>query len=106
MVHRNQRLAGGEGKPLGEAHPHEQRADKPGRGGDGYVVDIGKGHFGVSKRLLHNSDYVFGVTAAGNFRHNAAVKPVLRHLRIDYGGDYFSAVLDDRCRGFIAGGFD
>ena len=85
VVYRHERLVCGIRKPLGVIDADKQRADQPGRRGHGHSVDPRERTARIAERLLYNRNNVFTVAARCDLRHDAAVEPVLRHLRIDCG---------------------
>ena len=62
---------------------------------------MGFGEGGVG----HLDDHLH-VAARGDFRHDAAVQPVLGHLRVDDVRENLPPVPHDGGGGFVTGGFD
>ena len=106
MVHRDEGLLSRIGKALGEVHPHQHRADEPRRKGDGNAVQVRGGQLCLVQRGLHRGADVLDVAAAGNFRHNAAVKRLFRHAGGHHVADELSPVLHHRGGGLVAGALD
>ena len=81
MVDPDQRLSIGGNKPLGEIQPDQQCGDKPGGVRHGDRIDLIERDAGSRHRLiadLFNRGQMF---ARRQFRHDAAVDSVFRHLR-------------------------
>ena len=85
MVHGNKRFARSKRKPFRKVYAHKQRPDKPRSGCNGNAVNAVKAHLCIGKSLFHNAYNIFRVPPGGDFGHDAAVKPMLRHLGIYYG---------------------
>ena len=106
MVHRHQGQARGQGQPLGEVHPHQQRADEPRGVGDGDGVHLGELFAAPLQGLLHHGHNGLAVAAGGDFRHHAAVDFVLLHLGGHHRGEDFPPVLHQGGGGLVAGAFN
>ena len=105
MMHRNERHAQRVGDGLGEAQPHQNRADQARRVGDRHRVDVPLRHARVRERLVRQRGNGLDVLARGDLRHHAAVERVHIRLRRDGVREHAPPVLDDRHRGLVAGGF-
>ena len=104
-MHRNERHAQRVGDGLGEAQPHQHRADQARRVGDRHRVDVPLRHARVRERLVRQRGNGLDVLARGDLRHHAAVERVHIRLRRDGVREHAPPVLDDRHRGLVAGGF-
>ena len=104
-MHRNERHAQRVGDGLGEAQPHQHRADQARRVGDRHRVDVPLRHARVRERLVRQRGDGLDVLARGDLRHHAAVERVHIRLRRDGVREHAPPVLDDRHRGLVAGGF-
>ena len=105
VVHGNEGLLRGVGKPLGVGDPHEQRADQSGAVGHRHGVDIINRHICLGKRFGAHRANLFYMAARSDLRHDAAVDLVQRDLREYHGRKHFSAVFDDGGGSFVAGAF-
>ena len=106
VMHRNQRLVGRIGQPLGKVHAHQHCADQARRKGDSHRVHIVHGLACVQQSLFDRGADELAVAAAGDLRDHAAIKSLL----LDAGGDdvaqQAAAILHKGCGGLVAGGFD
>ena len=106
VMHRNQRLVGRIGQPLGKVHTHQHRADQARGKGDSHRVHIVHGLASIQQSLFDRGADELAVAAAGDLRDNAAIKSLL----LDAGGDdvaqQAAAILHKGCGGLVAGGFD
>ena len=104
MVHRDQRHSQPVCHGLGEAQPHQHRADQPWGIGDCHSVDILPGAVCLGQSLLRQGGDDLHVLAGGDLRHHAAVKGV--HIRL--GGNHIrehsAAVLHHRHGSLVTGG--
>ena len=76
VVHRNQGYLQYGGDRLGKVHPHQHRADKPRRIGDGNRVDVRAGQARCLQRPLGQERNRFHMAAGRNLGDNAAVDRV------------------------------
>ena len=106
MVDRHQRLARRVGKALGKVDAHQHCANEAGREGDRHGVHVVDGLACVQQSLFDGGADELAVAAAGDLRHDAAVKRLL----LDAGGDDVAqqvpAIFHQRCGGLVAGRFD
>ena len=84
MVNGHQRLARGNGKPLGKTYAHKQSADQPGRIRYRNGVYIPNRAPGIRKRLRNNAADCLRMAAGRDLRHNAAVQLMLFQRRRDH----------------------
>ena len=104
VVDRDQGLAQGVGRRLGEVHRHQQGPDEPRPIGHRHGVDVRFRHAGIGQGLLRQARDGLHVLAGGDLRHHAAVDGV--HVRLgQYGvAENFPPVPDHRRGGLVAGG--
>ena len=106
VMHRNQRLVGRIGQPLGKVHAHQHCADQARRKGDSHRVHIVHGLACVQQGFFDRGADELAVAAAGDLGDHAAIKSLL----LDAGGDdvaqQAAAILHKGCGGLVAGGFD
>ena len=91
--------------PLGKIHPHQHRANEPGRIGDGNAVHILPPQTCRGQRLVRQAINGLNVFPGRNFRHYAAVNPVQIHLRGDAIRQNPPPVLHQGHSGFVTRGF-
>ena len=106
MVHRDQRLGGGQRQSLGKVDPHQHRADQAGGGGNGHGVGLPDRKTRLLQRSSSHAADGFGMAAGGDLRHHPAVQLVFLHLGMDHRGQNPSAVLYDSGGGLITAGFN
>ena len=73
VMHRNQRLVGRIGQPLGKVHTHQHRADQARRKGDSHRVHIVHGLACVQQSLFDRGADELAVAAAGDLGDHAAI---------------------------------
>ncbi len=110
MVHRDERLAGGQRDRLRRGEPDDDTADqpRPGRGGD--AVEIAQGDAGFRQRALDDAVQHLDMGAGGDFRHHAAIGRMVVDLREHHIRQYLAdaalTAAHHRRGGFVAGGLD
>ena len=106
VIDRHQRLARRMRQRLAGDEPHHHPADQPRSGGRRHRVDIRQRDAGIRQRRFDQRLQRLDMRARGDFRDDAAIrpvgaflpgKPVCQHLPI--GGDECGS-------GFVAGGFE
>ena len=83
MIHRNQRNFPRKGYRLGIGNTHEQSPSQSRPTGHSDSVKIGQTTPSLSQRSTRNRDNIAQVLAAGQLRHNPAVRRMRRDLRGD-----------------------
>ena len=74
VMYRHQRLARAVSQALGKIHAHQHCTDEARRKGDGHSIHIVDGLACIQQGFFDRSADKFAVAAAGDLRHNAAVK--------------------------------
>ena len=105
VMHRDERLFSGKGKPLRVIDPDEQRTDQAGIGGHGDGVDVRESDARRAEGVTGDAAHRLNVAARRDFRHNAAVNLVFGNLRRDNGGKRTASVLHHSGGGFVTGRF-
>ena len=106
VVHRHQRLIGRVGQTLGKIHAHQHCTDQARRKGDGHGIHIVDGLACIQQGFFDRSTDKFAVAAAGDLRHNAAVKSLFFYAGGNDVAQQVPAVLHQSCGGLVAGGFN
>ena len=83
VMHRNQRARPDhKPAPLQKADPRQQRADQARRVRNGDALYVRQAQARLLKRLLRDRRNLLHMLSGGDFRHDAAVLRVQRHLGI------------------------
>ena len=80
---------------LGKVHTHQHRTNEAGSIGYSHSIDVIPAEPGFHQSLICKAIDGLNVLTAGNFRYNAAVFPMQRHLRGNAVAQNLSSILDD-----------
>ncbi len=90
----------------GDACANQQCAGEAGSLRVGYSVEVAERRPGLGQDALREGDDAPNVVARRELRHDAAVDPVHRHLRMQRVREQATAVVVDGEAGFVAGSLD
>ncbi len=105
VMHRQSRHAARQGERLGHAGTDQQRTRQPGASGVGDGVDVLDAQRGRLQHLLEQQRQAADVVTRGELRHDATVRRVQIHLRVQAMAQQPATALArvvDRDAGFVA----
>ena len=105
VVHREQRLAQGQGVRLGGADTYQQRPGEPRPGRDGDRVHVGQGDPCGGQRAVHGGNHGLQVRPARHLGDHATEPRVLSHAGGDRVGEKLVAA-DQASACLVAGSLD
>jgi hypothetical protein len=106
VMHRDRRLAQRHASASAKAHPTSRAPARPGTARVGDGVDVGQRFSAIFERRPQQGHDTPDMVARRQFRDDAAVLGVHRHLRVQGVRQQPGCAVVERDTGFVAGGFN